>query len=81
MNSDVRESASILIADDEESFREATSRLLKREGFRCQSAEDAESAIESLQDSRFDVLIADTAGRSITVTCVPSPAACEISIA
>ena len=52
-------SATILIADDEESFRESTCRLLRREGFECYCAEDAEQAIERLQDRRFDVLIAD----------------------
>ena len=55
----MQESASILIADDEQSFRESTSRLLQREGFACHGAEDAEAAIECLQDHRFDVLIAD----------------------
>jgi DNA-binding response OmpR family regulator len=59
MNSDTQDSASILIADDEESFRESTSRLLQREGYRCDCAEDAEEAIKSLEKSHFDVLIAD----------------------
>ncbi len=50
---------SILVADDEETFRESTCRLLQREGFDCQGAKDAEEAIESLQRDRFDLLLAD----------------------
>ena len=50
---------SVLIADDEETFRESTSRLLRREGFDCHCVEDAEAAIESLRRVRYDVLIAD----------------------
>ena len=53
------ESASILIADDEESFRESTGRLLQREGFQCRGVQDADEAIASLQHRRFDLLIAD----------------------
>jgi len=51
--------ATILIADDEVSFREATRRLLEREGFECHHAEDAGEAIERLRDRQFDLLIAD----------------------
>lgn len=50
---------SILIADDEETFRESTCRLLRREGFECHSAKDAEEAVESLRGGRFDLLMAD----------------------
>ncbi len=50
---------SILVADDEETFRESTCRLLRREGFDCQCAKDAEEAIESLRTARFDLLLAD----------------------
>ena len=50
---------SILIADDEETFRESTCRLLRREGFECHSAKDAEEAVESLRHRRFDLLVAD----------------------
>lgn len=52
-------SVSILIADDEESFRESTGCLLKREGFECFCAEDAQDAIDSLKSRHFDVLLAD----------------------
>ena len=50
---------SILIADDEETFRESTCRLLRREGFQCHPAKDAEEAVESLRGGRFDLLVAD----------------------
>jgi DNA-binding response OmpR family regulator len=50
---------SILIADDEETFRESTSRLLRREGYDCHCVKDAEEAIDSLRSGRFDVLISD----------------------
>jgi DNA-binding NtrC family response regulator len=52
-------SVSIIIADDEESFRESTSCLLRREGFECFCAEDAQDAIDRLESRHFDVLIAD----------------------
>jgi FixJ family two-component response regulator len=50
---------SILIVDDEETFRESTCRLLRREGFDCHSAVDADEGVKILQGSRFDLLIAD----------------------
>ena len=50
---------SVLIADDEETFRESTSRLLRREGFDCQCVEDAEETVDSLRHVRYDALIAD----------------------
>ena len=48
----------ILLADDEETFRESTARLCG-EGFVCHCVEDAEHGVESLRQSRFDLLIAD----------------------
>jgi DNA-binding response OmpR family regulator len=50
---------SILLVDDEETFRESTCRLLRREGFECFAAADADEAVAALQGSRFDLLIAD----------------------
>ncbi len=49
----------VLVADDEDTFRESTCRLLRREGFECHSAKDAEEAVESLRRGRFDLLMAD----------------------
>lgn len=50
---------SVLIADDEETFRESTSRLLRREGFDCDCFQDAADAVESLRHRRYDVLVSD----------------------
>ena len=50
---------SVLIADDEEAFRESTSRLLRREGFECLCADDVDQAVEMLQHKRFDVMVSD----------------------
>jgi CheY-like chemotaxis protein len=50
---------SILLVDDEETFRESTSRLLRRKGFDCQCAHDGDAAVEALQGRRFDMMVAD----------------------
>jgi DNA-binding response OmpR family regulator len=49
----------ILIADDEESFRESTSRLLEHEGFECHCVCDTEEAITCLNQEPFDLVLAD----------------------
>ena len=48
-----------MIADDEETFRESTSRPLGREGFDCQCVKDAEETINSLLQGPLRGLIAD----------------------
>lgn len=50
---------SILLVDDEETFREATCRLLQRQGFDCHCACDGDGALEALDRRRFDVMVAD----------------------
>jgi DNA-binding response OmpR family regulator len=50
---------SILLVDDEETFRESTCRLLRREGFDCHYACDGDDAVRALQERRFDVMVAD----------------------
>jgi FixJ family two-component response regulator len=50
---------SVLLVDDEETFRESTGRLLRREGFECQCARDGDDAVRALQSRRFDVMVAD----------------------
>lgn len=50
---------SILIADDEETFRESTARLLAREGYSCECAADADEAVQKLQAGWYDLLITD----------------------
>lgn len=51
---------SILIADHDDAFRESTCLLLEREDYHCESVKGADEAVESLQRTRFDVLVADT---------------------
>ncbi|MDR4477643.1 MAG: response regulator [Nitrospira sp.] len=48
----------ILIADDEETFRESTSALLSEAGYACSSARDAVEA-ERLLEKGFDLLLTD----------------------
>lgn len=48
----------ILIADDEETFRETTSALLADAGYACSSARDALEA-ERLLEKGFDLLLTD----------------------
>jgi len=50
---------SILIVDDDETFRESTCRLLRREGFGCHGAGDGDEAVRLLQERQFDVMVAD----------------------
>jgi len=49
----------ILIADDEEFFLRTTTELLRKEGYECSQAHNAESALEKLKTSEFDLLISD----------------------
>jgi DNA-binding response OmpR family regulator len=51
--------ASILIADDEEIFRETTADLLRLRGYRCDCVAGAQTALAALDDQPFDLLIAD----------------------
>ncbi len=50
---------SILLADDEDTFRESTARLLRREGFDCHGTSDTDQAIDCLRKRQFDLLLAD----------------------
>ena len=49
----------ILLADDEETFLEATKDLLEEEGFDCHGVRDATELSQALTDSEFDLLITD----------------------
>ncbi|MBM4162614.1 MAG: response regulator, partial [Ignavibacteria bacterium] len=56
-NSEIR---SLLIVDDDDSFRIAMKQILSSSGrYRVRSCESGESAIEALQQERFDVVILD----------------------
>ena len=50
---------SILLADDEEIFLEATQDLLKEEGYDCHGVRNAEELSEALYSFEFDLLITD----------------------
>jgi len=49
----------VLLADDQETFRESTADLLRNEGYRCDIVADANEAGRLLHSSRYDVLISD----------------------
>lgn len=50
---------SILIADDEDTFRQSTAYLLQQRGYRCDSAADGHEALELFRQNHYDLLIAD----------------------
>jgi CheY-like chemotaxis protein len=50
---------SILVADDEDTFLQSTARLLRRDGYDCECAPNADRAIDLLHAHRYDLLIAD----------------------
>lgn len=49
----------ILLADDETTFAESTSELLRREGFQCETVADGAAALTQAATGRFDLLISD----------------------
>ena len=51
--------ARLLLADDEETFRNSVAVLLRREGYVCDVASTAEEAIERLNANTYDLLITD----------------------
>ncbi len=54
------ENRSLLIVDDDDSFRIAMKQILSSSGrYRVRSCESGESAIEALQQERFDVVVLD----------------------
>ena len=54
----VAEAPRVLLADDEDTFRSSTARLLEQEGYQCDCAQDAQEATRLLTD-RHDALISD----------------------
>ena len=54
----VAEAPRVLLADDEETFRRSTARLLEQEGYQCDCAQDSQEARRVLT-KEHDVLISD----------------------
>ncbi len=54
----VAEAPRVLLADDEETFRRSTARLLEQEGYQCDCAQDSQEASRVLT-KEYDVLISD----------------------
>jgi CheY-like chemotaxis protein len=54
----VAEAPRVLLADDEDTFRRSTARLLEQEGYRCDCAQDSQEASRFLT-KEHDVLISD----------------------
>jgi CheY-like chemotaxis protein len=54
----ITEASRVLLADDEETFRRSTARLLEQAGYRCDCAQDSEEAARLLTD-QHDTLITD----------------------
>ena len=53
------ELGSILLADDEDAFRQMTAEVLRRDGYDCHCASDGHRAAEMLRANRYHLLIAD----------------------
>jgi DNA-binding NtrC family response regulator len=54
-----RETAGVLVVDDEFSVRDSLEQWFKKDGYRTRSAKDAGEALKILQDSPWDVLLVD----------------------
>ena len=51
--------SSILLADDEQTFRETLTTVLYEEGFKVTAVSDGSQALKAIRDSSFDVAILD----------------------
>ena len=51
--------AAILVADDDQTCRDSMCRVLEKEGYRVESAPDVDSALESLRQRHFDLVVCD----------------------
>jgi DNA-binding NtrC family response regulator len=50
---------SILIADDEDTFRQSTAYLLQQRGYQCDCAADGQEALGLFRENQYDLLVAD----------------------
>lgn len=67
---EAREKGRILIADDEEAVRTLTADVLRRAGYLCDCARDAQEAISAIREHPYDLLITDI--------CMPGNANLEL---
>jgi len=57
----MQERESILIVDDDESIRRALSKTFEKAGYECAAVADGKSALVSLSEKAFDLVITDMA--------------------
>jgi len=50
---------SILIADDDKTYRDSIQKVFEREGYHVESAADVDGALEALRALRFDLVVCD----------------------
>src|SRR5215467_11866299 len=50
---------SILVADDDKTYRDSIRKVLEREGYHVESAPDVDGALEALRAIRFDLVVCD----------------------
>jgi two-component system response regulator RegX3 len=50
---------SILVADDDKTYRDSMQKVLEREGYSVESACDVDSALEAMRARHFDLLVCD----------------------
>jgi len=55
----MKSSISILIVDDEQMMRSLLEKILSREGYKIDTAEDGIAALEFLKNNRVDIVISD----------------------
>lgn len=55
----MKKDISILVVDDEEMLRDIMARILVKEGYTIDMAEDGEDALEKLRNKRYNLLILD----------------------
>jgi DNA-binding response OmpR family regulator len=55
----VRPVGNILVADDDETFRDSIQKVLEREGYSVQTAGTVDSALQTLRSGDFDLVVCD----------------------
>ena len=55
----MKNNISILVVDDEETLRDILYKILTKEGYQVESAENGEEALEKLRDNKYDLMISD----------------------